>query len=196
VHAVDLYATILELAGIDLTATMPTTTVLDSRSLLPTLTNTATLNRSVYVEKFGTNTPTADGHALRNGKFKLLQFAGVEEFYDVEADPNESTNLLALGMTAEQQSNYWGLALGLGGYSALTQPVLTNFNKPGDVFTTTVSRNTNLTYSLWHSTSLNALSWAPVTNAIIVTNGAVTVTLSDTNAPLGQNFYRVLVRTP
>jgi len=34
------------------------------------------------------------------------------------------------------------------------------------------------------------LNWAPLTNALVVTNGAGSVTLTDTNAAAAQNFYR------
>ncbi len=197
VHVVDVYSTILEMAGINVAATVPATTTIDSQSILPALTNTASPSRYIYAEKFGTNSPTADSHALWNTQFKLIQFTnGVEEFYDLASDPYEATNLLATTMSQVQQANYYSLELGMGHYSTVTQPLLTNITKGNNLFTGTVSRNSSLNYSLWRCSVLDALNWTPVTNAIVVTNGLSTVTLSDTNAVGAQSYYRVLARTP
>lgn len=197
VHAVDVFATILEMAGISNVATLTTNTI-DSQSFLPALTGTANLTRHLFVEKFGTNSISADGRALRNGQFKLLSFdAGGEEFYDLLADPTEKTNLLTGTLTTTQQANYYSLTMRLGSYqNTVAAPVITGFNRIGSQFNLTVQRTTNLTYGLWRADTLADLAWAPLTNAVIVTNGASSVTFTDTNTAGAPRFYRVRATTP
>lgn len=197
VHAVDVFATILAMAGISNLTTL-TTNAIDSQSFLPALTSTATLTRHAFVEKFGTNSPSDDGRALRNAQFKLLSFdAGGEEFYDLLADPAEKTNLLSGTLTATQQANYYSLTMRLGSYqNTVAAPVITGFNRNGAQFNLTVQRATNLTYGLWRADSLADLAWAPLTNAVIATNGASSVSLADTNAISSPHFYRVRATLP
>ena len=135
---------------------------------------------------------------MRNGQFKLIQFDdGREEFYDLLADPYEATNLLNGSVTATQQANYYSLTLRLAGYQrALAQPVITGSSKTNNAFTVTVQRDTNLVYSLWRSLDFGELGWSPVTNAVAVTNSPTQVTLTDTNASDGQQFYRVVGTAP
>jgi arylsulfatase A-like enzyme len=195
VNAVDLFATILELANINVTATVPTNITVDSQSLLPLLQNTSNVARYVYAGKFNESTPaSSDGRALRNERFKLIQFHdGHEEFYALATDPYESTNLLSRTLTATEQGNYYSLRLKLTEYQDGIPPtIITNFGKTNLQFSITVQRTTNVTYSLWRAFELDALAWLPMTNAVIVTNGAATVTLIDTNAAAARNFYRVV----
>ncbi len=90
VHCVDLFATIIELAG----GTVPSTGV-DSRSLLPIIKNQpfAPLDDCILME-------TDSGkynRAIRNERYKLIRLGHErnDEFYDMLTDPLESTNLLA-----------------------------------------------------------------------------------------------------
>lgn len=199
VHAVDVFATILEMAGMNLSATVPTNVTIDSQSLLAALSGTNTLSRLVYAEKFDTNAPTsADGRVLRNTRYKLIRFNnGHDEFYDLLADPYEATNLLNTAMTSVQSGNYYALMMKLGDYQiALTPPVITGFARSNAQFTVTVRRTNSVSYGLWRAADLHGLAWAPLTNAVIVTNSATVVTLADTNAPAAQSFYRVVSQTP
>ncbi|MEO5803241.1 MAG: sulfatase-like hydrolase/transferase [Verrucomicrobiota bacterium] len=195
VHAVDVFATILELATINVAATVPTNISIDSRSLLPMLQSTSAVTRYSYSEKFDTNAPVAsDGRTLRNAEFKLIQFHdGHEEFFNLLNDPYESTNLLSRALTATEQGNYYNLLLKFSEYQdGIPTTVITKFSKTNLQFSIAVQRTTNLTYSLWRAAELDALAWVPVSSALIVTNGVVTVTLTDTNATAAQNFYRVI----
>lgn len=196
-HAVDLFTTILELVGINSTATVPSNVTLDSQSLLAVLQTTNTLARYVYAEKFDTSTPTsADGRTLRNAQFKLIQFnSGTEQFYDLLSDPYEVTNLLNTALSAVPLANYYALTMKLGDFqTALAPPVITGLARSNEQFIVTVQRNLTNRYGLWRATALDGLNWAPLTNALIVTNDASRVTLTDTNASAAQNFYRVLAR--
>jgi arylsulfatase A-like enzyme len=195
VHAVDVFATILAMAGISNAATLTTNTI-ESQSFLPALTSTSNLTRYAFVEKFGTNSASADGRALRNAQFKLLSFdAGGTEFYDLLADPAENTNLLTGTLTATQQANYYALTMRLGLYQdTLAAPTISSSTRSNGQFTATVPLATNRVFSLWRATTLDSLAWAPVTNATVLTNGS-SVRLTDTNAAVA-NFYRVEAKTP
>jgi arylsulfatase A-like enzyme len=200
VHMVDLYPTILEMAGISVSATVPASKTIDGQSLLPVLGGATDSARRVYIELFNTNSPSADdGRGLRNAQFKLLRFTvgAREEFYDLVADPNEQTNLLNGALTPTQLSNYYSLTLGFGGYQDdYAQPALTHCVRTGSQFTVTVKRDASLTCAMWRASELSELAWAPVTNAIAVTNNSTTVTLTDTNAAGPAQFYRVLGTAP
>ena len=129
VHAVDLYSTILELAGINVAATVPSGTILDSQSLVPILQNQTVARPLAYSELFNTDTPTFGGRCLRNSQYKVIRpKSGSDEFYDLVADPYEATNLLAGGvnaMTSARQSAYYQLVADLGTYST-TAPTTIN----------------------------------------------------------------------
>jgi arylsulfatase A-like enzyme len=196
VHAVDVFATILELAGINSSATIPTNIVLDAQSFLSALVATSNLPRHSFSEKFGNATPSVDGRALRNTQFKLLQYTnGVEAFYDLAADPYEATNLLRGTLTATQQANYYSLVMRLGSYQdTLAPPVILRTERANSHFTMVVQRTTNLIYSLWRAAAPENLGWAPLSNAVVVTNSATEVILKDTNAIANGSYYRVGAR--
>jgi len=199
VHTVDLFATILDMAGIDLRATVPATNVIDSETLLPFVQGATNLARRAFVQSFNDASPSAnDGRMLRCEDYKLIRFnSGTEAFYNLASDPYEGTNLLAGALTPVAQSNYYASVLRLAAYqSAIAVPAVTNIAATASQVTLTVPRNTALHYSLWRAAGLDDLAWAPVTNAIIVTNGSASVTLRDTNATAGVYFYRAMATTP
>ena len=194
VHAVDLYATILDLAGINMAATVPTNIVVDSKSLVPLLQTNATSTRHLYTELFGDNiVNNQDGRALRNEQFKLIQFNDThEEFYDLLADPYERTNLLNSALNATQQANYYALTLKLTEYQeTLTPPTITAVTHSIGQTSVTVQWQSGLSYVLWRADTPSYLSWVPVSNAIVVTNGTSTVTLTDPNATAVAQFYLI-----
>lgn len=125
VHAVDLYSTILELAGINVTATQPALKPLDSRSLLPILQNQTEPLRTSYAEQSGSSLTTAEsGRSLANTTgYKVIEFNdGHDELYHLPSDPNETNNLLAASPSAEAQSNYTTLGSQLATYLAPANP--------------------------------------------------------------------------
>jgi FtsP/CotA-like multicopper oxidase with cupredoxin domain/arylsulfatase A-like enzyme len=122
-HVVDLYSTILQLAGIDVAGTVPSGTVLDSQSLLPVLQNQAVTRTRTFDDYWDLAFPTLNnsGRVIRDAQYKLIRLkAGTDLFYDLTADPYESTNLIAGGvgaMTAPQQTAYNSLVTQLGSYN-------------------------------------------------------------------------------
>ncbi|KAA3606742.1 MAG: sulfatase [Planctomycetota bacterium] len=109
VNTTDLFATALELAGVDLENQLPEGLIHDSVSVLPYLTHPQqpSIRETVFAEIFGlgTNPLTVPaGKTIRDSRFKLLRFdSGREEFYDLQQDPFEQENLLRnlpLGLNA------------------------------------------------------------------------------------------------
>ena len=126
VHCVDLYATILELAGIDIAATQPPGQTLDSQSLLPILQNSANPARYAFMEQFGGSlTDSESGDSLVDpAGYRLIQFNdGHEEFYKTTTDLNETTTLLGSGtLTTADQAAYAALKLQLAAAQDLSLP--------------------------------------------------------------------------
>ena len=198
---VDLFPTILEMAGSSVSSAVPSGIPIDGQSLVTVLQTTNTFSRYAYSELFGTNVvpQSATGQTLRNPQFKLIRFSDKhEEFYDLQKDSYEAVNLLTNTLTASAQSNYFGLSLKLAGYqSALAQPVIVGVGKTNLQFNATVARATNLSYALWRAPVLdNYLAWSPQTNAVVATNGLTSISLTDTNAGGVLNFYRVVGTPP
>lgn len=118
VSAVDLFATLAELAGV------PGATE-DSVSLVSTFADPASPGgrETVYAESFSPNgaSPPFPDHtrAVRDARYKLIRStAGPDELYDLLVDPFETNDLLP-ALTPEQQAAYDALharlvALGVG----------------------------------------------------------------------------------
>jgi arylsulfatase A-like enzyme len=110
VNSVDLYATMLDMAGTDTNESVPSRVNQDSVSFFPYLANPelASTRDWVYADFFhGSFEGVADAdYAMRNERYKLLRFRGVEEFYDLVEDPYEHANLLTGSLTANQQAQY------------------------------------------------------------------------------------------
>lgn len=102
VHAVDIFPTIAELFGATPAAEI------DGRSLVPLLDGSAASVRDWnYTEHFGAFQADArDGSAARGDRFKLIRAEGVEELYDLDADPNEQDDLLLAPLSEEAQAAY------------------------------------------------------------------------------------------
>jgi arylsulfatase A-like enzyme len=103
VNTTDLYATIAELAG----ARVPSDRPVDSVSLLPYLEDPSTpsLREWVYADQFysehGVDT---GGYAVRDDRYKLIEFRNRPELYDLLSDPAESNDLLADGISEDEQA--------------------------------------------------------------------------------------------
>ena len=108
VSAVDLFPTILALAGIDPAAAVPPEAAIDGVSILPYLENrTGTaLRRYAYSEAFAPCWNNNFQRAIANDRYKLIRRKdGSGAFYDLVADPYERTDLLPRTLTTAQRSN-------------------------------------------------------------------------------------------
>lgn len=190
VHVVDLFSTILEMAGVPL----PTSVTLDSRSLMPMLAQQNPNDRSrLYVEKFDVTAPTGGGRALRDDRYKLIRLNnGSDEFYDLSGDPAEVSNLIAGGINSlspAQLSNYYRLRFNLGAYQP-NEPslILSHSYSPGGFSLTGPVASTGI-QTLWQSTDVDF--WSPVAGAGNLASGA-NITLTAPPSAEGKIFYSIL----
>jgi arylsulfatase A-like enzyme len=194
VHAVDLFSTLLELAG----GPLPTTVTLDSKSLVPILGNSVAGTRSrVYTDQFDQSANTSGGRVLRDDRYKITRNRdGTERFYDLLTDPAEATNLLANGiaaMSAVQQARYYRLRYELGKYTTAPESAVSGFAKGAGGFSLTVPEDSSSNQSLWFSSDLDF--WSPVSGAGRSSqSGNLTFTAPPPLPTRG--FYSVLSETP
>lgn len=189
VHAVDVYATVLELSGVS-ASVRPSALAFDSRSLVPVLLNQpfAPAEDAVLMQNSGAQQEAQSGRAARRGRFKLIEFTGgTEEYYDLETDPLEATNLLTRVLTTEQSGALASLRARLDAWvnvpNVVTQHLATRFEAEVGWFA-------NATLGLWRTPVLEPASWSRVTNAVVEDRGTV-FRLSDPTPPSGQGWYRV-----
>ena len=117
VNTTDVFATVAELAGVDLQAlSLP---MLDSKSLVPYLHNPGqpSRRRFVYAETFSPNGATDPSHwerAVRNSRYKLIRRRDAggpveEELYDLASDPLETTPIDPAQLDALGARHYWAV---------------------------------------------------------------------------------------
>lgn len=190
VHVVDVFATVLELAGVNPAAAQPAALPSDSRSLVPILNNQAftPAQDAVLVELGTTQVANAkSGRAARRGDYKLLRYDdATEEFFNVTADPTETTNLLAGTLTTAQLAAYDDLGARLDAWANM--PTLQGSPIAGTTFGVDVGWFYGHAFSLWRSTDLS--TWSQVTGATAQDNGS-TIRLTDPTPPGDRAFYRV-----
>jgi len=108
-NSVDLYATILDLAGTGHDAKLDEV-VLDAVSLAPVLADPAAQVRSfVYADVFGaTRAGVANERAIADERFKLVFDLQLDtaEFYDLSVDPYEQEDLLQDTLSDEAQAGF------------------------------------------------------------------------------------------
>lgn len=101
VNSVDIFPTVLELAGIP----VPTDTKLDGISLGAYLRNGSGPKRQWAYSEFFSSAKSYT-RAIRNGRYKLIKAAsGFRQLFDLTADPLEARNLLNGSLTATQRTN-------------------------------------------------------------------------------------------
>ena len=115
-NSVDLYATILDLAGTAHDSNLDDV-VLDAVSLAPVLADPATQVRSfAYADVFGaTRAGVANERAIRDERFKLVFDLQLDtaEFYDLSVDPYERDDLLQAALGDDAQASFDALVLQL-----------------------------------------------------------------------------------
>ena len=113
VNSTDLFATVMEMAGVDPEAAVPPDVTHDSVSFLPVLSDPGgpSAREWIYADEFFGGfggVETAD-YAMRNSRYKLLRFEGREEFYDLHEDPFEYENLLEDRLSGREDAEYRSL---------------------------------------------------------------------------------------
>ena len=130
VHCVDLFQTILQLAGINPTTATTSVDTIDSNSMIPLLSGNNSGNRVIIAEKFGDT--VGSGRALLSSShldYKLIingdplssSDTPTYEFFDLSTDINEQSPLNTSSLTPAQTTAYdyfiaMDASLG-GGYS-------------------------------------------------------------------------------
>lgn len=195
VHTVDLFATLLELAGANPALAIPPGHPIDSRSLVPILSDQPFQpgEDAVLAENFSATLPAdVSGRAAMDARYKLIRFGdGRSEFYDLEADALETTNLLAsaAGLAPTVQAAYDRLAAKLDAWAnppptaTLTRPRLAS-----GIFEVQVSSTVPGTHQLQRAANPAGGAWQNVGTPATGT----AVTLSDPGPnPAAPGFYRV-----
>lgn len=127
VHCVDLYATVLELAGINVATTQPAANPIDSRSLMSILRNVAEPTRTVFSQMFSADLATSvSGRVITDAAgYALLQFDdGHEELFSTQVDANQTTNLLGASISTTAQAAYAALKLRLAASTVSGTPAI------------------------------------------------------------------------
>ncbi|MYF70489.1 MAG: sulfatase-like hydrolase/transferase, partial [Proteobacteria bacterium] len=110
VNSTDLFVTIMEMAGMDPGQAVPEEVTHDSVSFFEALSAPGASSRRewIYVDEFFGGFDGVEGadYAMRNDRYKLVRFEGVEEFYDLREDPYEYENLLEDGLTEREQAEF------------------------------------------------------------------------------------------
>ncbi len=113
VNSTDVFATVMDVHGINL-STVYEGLVQDTVSFLPYIKNIThpAPRTTAFVEYKSSALSTADfNRAVRNDRYKLCRFTvnstGVttEEFYDLQVDSLEATNILVRTLTSTEQTN-------------------------------------------------------------------------------------------
>ena len=187
------------LLGVAAAGTVPSGVAIDSQSLLPVLQNQAVTRTRLYPEESDIAFPTLGGVVLRDDRYKLIRKkTGADEFYDLQPDPYEFTNLLASGvsaMTATRQSYYQRLRFDLGRYSTGTSPVVSSSGLSGSDFSMTVLQTAGATQTLWRCPDLAAGFWSPVSGATSIVSGS-DITFTDAAPPATAAYCSVAAETP
>ncbi|MDA9764145.1 sulfatase-like hydrolase/transferase [Opitutales bacterium] len=197
-HVVDLYATVLDLAG--LRPAFPNT--LDSQSVLPALQAVSGGPLTNYSEHFsydyGVDPPVRrndGGRRIRNDRYKLIDFftGDPDEFYDLINDPYENENLLDGNLSADEAAALASLQFWLGSYSASAVPEVTEVSRENSRFELTVPADLDATaYGLWKSSDL--YNWAIVENTEQdAAEGTVVLADPDSEA---STFYSIAIEKP
>lgn len=198
VHAVDLPVTLLEMAGMNLAATMPTNLTFDGRSFANVLRNQPwnPTEDVILMENFGSIIESLfRGVAVRGARYKLHHLdSGVELFYDLQTDPYEHTNLIT-SLTLQQQAVYSVFTNKLAGWhNPPTPPSILQSSATNGLVKISVPEQIGINYGLLRATSLTATNWLLVSNYVreVHTNEAV-VSVTDPT-PVSPAFYRVVAQ--
>lgn len=109
-NSTDLYATILDMAGIDIDRAVPDNVTLDSVSLMPYLANPdrESIREWIYADRFTLELGGVRGgdYAIRDTRYKFLVEQGAERFFDLSVDPYEHVNLLDGELSEEEYARY------------------------------------------------------------------------------------------
>ncbi len=197
VHAVDIPATLLEMAGVNLATTMPTNMMFDGRSFVEVLHNQPwnPTESLILSENFGSiiKAPLR-GVAIRGARYKLIKLdSGLQLFYDLQTDPYEHTNLFT-SLTGPQLSVYSAMTNKLAGWHNIpAAPTIMQPTVISNTIKVALPEQVGIAYSLERSPNIISPVWTEVTNYVrqIETNAAKVSLTDPAPAPPARAFYRV-----
>ena len=197
VHAVDLFATMLEMMGVNLAVTLPTNLVFDSRSFAAVLRDEpwTPVENLILMENFGSIIPGAlAGVAARGPRYKLVKLDNAgQRFYDLLNDPYETDNLLPPNnLTPAQLQAFANLSAQLTNWHNIPiPPTITKWEKQPGALTVTVPEQIGIAYRLASVPVVDSTNWIVVTNFVRdVRTNAAEITLTDpTSSPM--RYFRV-----
>jgi len=197
VHAVDIPITLLDMAGVNLAATMPTNMTFDGRSFAAVLRDEP-WNPSeplILSENFGSIIPVAmRGVAVRGQRYKLIKLdIGLQLFFDLQTDPYEHTNLFG-NLTTPQLAVFAAMTNRLAGWHNVpAAPNITQTTNASGKLMLSVAEQVGIAYSLERSPEVISPAWTEVPNyARQVETNAALVSLTDpAPTPPARAFYRL-----
>lgn len=104
VHAVDVFATVAELSGLDARQIVPASVALDGVSFVPLLADPqrVAVRDLAYAERFSAQ---LDEQAARDDRYKLVRRASGDALHDLVNDPFERVDLLGRPLTPDERTH-------------------------------------------------------------------------------------------
>ena len=189
VHSVDLYATILDLFGVEMGSVVPEELVYDSQSFA------GVLRGAVYARDPGDlmvhNETFSTGRSLVDGDYKLIEFdSGSTEFYNVALDLPETNNLLDGVLSPAEETIYEGMTNRLSTY--YNEPRIYSWYMDGDdKFNVEIGWFADATFTLHRTGNLVSNVWTSVAGQEFEDNGEAILILRDPSPPSSNAFYYV-----
>ncbi|MBM3847476.1 MAG: hypothetical protein FJ405_14485 [Verrucomicrobia bacterium] len=192
VHVVDVFATVVEFAGIKPTSALPARMPNDSRSLVPILRNEPWLPaETAILTEDGSSTPSGSltGRAVRLGDYKLIRWdTNAEELYRLSVDPLESTNLLTQTLTPAAEDMLLELRHRLSEWT--NRPDILSSSRSTSLFVVEIGWFANASLSLWRTGDPAGGVWTRVVDATTRVLGDV-IRITDPDPPTSRAFYQV-----
>ena len=168
---------------------------LDSRSMVPILGNQSNSTRSrLYSEKFDQSDAVVGGRIIRDDRYKLLRSnAGNDEFYDLQIDPAETTNLFTggrNGLNVTQRARYDRLRFNFSDFSSLSIVAPVTHGMINGNFFLSVADLANYRESLWTCSDLD--NWAPAENVASSVQGGHATFSQAIDPAMPRKFFSVL----
>ncbi len=189
-HSVDLYATILDLFGVETRSVVPAELEYDTRSFAAALRGEAYIRDPAVImvnNAFG----TSPARSIMEGDYKLIDFeSGSPEFYNVSLDLPESVNLLSGTLSSVEQAAYESLTNKLVTY--INTPRLHSTYMDGDgKLNVEVGWFDHQGFTLHRAENLASNDWAAVAGQEFEDAGSAALILRDPAPPASNAFYRV-----
>jgi len=189
IHSVDLYATILELFGVDMESVVPGELVYDAHSFAGVLRGEAYTrdpgDLMIHNETFST------GRSIVEGDYKLIDFdSGSTEFYNVMLDLPETNNLLNGVLSPTEEALYAGMTNKIASY--FNEPRIYSCYMDGDgKFNVEIGWFADASFTLYRSDNLVSNIWTSVAAQEFEDNGEAALILRDPSPPSTNAFYSV-----